>query len=124
MKQSGPAVVAEPDYCLYLVFQIVRVGCFRCDEGIKCELCAESEAGDEAVEGGLPVDGRPGINILDEPFLFLAREFIHEEVFIIGERLHIALHLFILFKAASMRVDIAVVKLFYEICHGSFSLNY
>ena len=49
--------MAEPDRRLYLVFQIVRVGRFRCDEGIECELGAEAETGDEAVEGGFAVDG-------------------------------------------------------------------
>lgn len=40
------------------------------------------------------------------------------------QHLHISLHLFILFEAACLRIDIAVVELFYKICHGSFSLNY
>lgn len=114
--------MAEPDRCLYLVFQVVRIRCFRCDEGIECELRAEAEAGDEAVEGGLSVDGCPGIDILDKPFLLLAGELIREEVLVIGEDLHIPLYLWVLLEAASLRVDIAVVELFYEICHGSFSL--
>ena len=116
--------MAEPDRCLYLVFQIVRVGCFRCNEGIECELSAEAEAGDEAVEGGLSIDRGPGIDVLEESFLFLAGELIREEVLVIGEDLHIALHLFVLFGTSSLRVDITVVELFYKICHGSFSLNY
>lgn len=121
-KKSGLAVVAEPDCGSYLVFQIVRVGCFRCNEGIECELSAEAEAGDEAVECGLAVDGCPGIDVLEESFLFLAGELIREEVLVIGEGLHIVLYLFILLEAARLRVDIAVVELFYKICHGSFSL--
>ena len=116
--------MAEPDCGSYFVFQIIRVGCFRCNKGIKCELCTEAEAGDEAVEGGLAINGCPGINVLDEPFLFLAGKFIREEVLIVSEDLHITLYLFILLKAACLRVDIAVVELFYKICHGSFSLNY
>ena len=64
----------------------------------------------------------PGIDILDESFLLLAGELIREEVLVIGKYLHIVLHLFILLEAASLRVNIAVVKLFYEIYHGSFSL--
>ena len=120
--ESGPAVVAEPDCGSYFVFQIVRVWRFRCDEGIECELCAEAESGDEAVEGGLSIDRGPSIDILDESFLLLAGELIREEVLVIGKYLHIVLHLFILLEAASLRVNIAVVKLFYEICHGSFSL--
>ena len=56
--------------------------------------------------------------------MMLTGELIREEVLVIGEDLHISLHLFILLKAASLRIDIAVVELFYEICHGSFSLNY
>ena len=121
-KKSGLAVVAESDCGSYLVFQIIRIGRFRCDKGIECELCAEAEAGDEIIEGGLAVDGCPRIDILYEAFLLLAGELIREEVFVIGEDLHISLHFFILFEAASLRVDIAVVELFYEICHGSFSL--
>ena len=109
---------------LYLVFQVVRVGRFRGDEGIERELCAEAEAGDEAVKGGLSVDGCPGIDVLEESFLLLAGELIREEVFAFVQRLHIALYLFVLLEAASLRIDIAVVKLFYEICHGSFSINY
>lgn len=109
---------------LYLVFQVVRVGGFRCDESIECELRAEAEACDEAVEGGFAVDGCPGVDVLDEPFFLLAGEFIREEILAIGKNLHIALDLFILLEAASLRVDIAVVELFYKICHGSFSLNY
>ena len=61
---------------LYFVFQIVHVGCFRGNKGIESELCAEAEAGNEAVEGGLAVDGSPGIDILEEAFLFLAGETI------------------------------------------------
>ena len=114
--------MAEPDLCLYLVFQVIRVRCFRCDEGIKRELCAEAEAGDEAIEGGFAVDGCPGIDILDKPFLFLAGELIREEVLAFVQRLHIALHLFVLLGASLLRVDIAVVKLFYKTIHGSFSL--
>lgn len=115
-------LLAEPDRGLYLVFQVVRVGCFRCNECIKCELCAEAEAGDEAVEGRFSVDRCPGIDILDKPFLLLAGELVREEVLIVSEYLHISLHLLVLLEASSLRVDIAVVKLFNEICHGSFSL--
>ena len=114
--------MAEPDRCLYLVFQVVRVGGFRCDEGIECELSAEAEAGDEAVEGRFTVDGCPGINVLDEPFLFLAGKFIREEVLVVSEDLHITLYLFILLEAARLWINIAVVEFFYKICHGSFSL--
>lgn len=64
---------------LYLVFQVVRVGRFRGDEGIERELCAEAETGDEAVECGLAVDGCPCIDILEEPFLLLTGELIREE---------------------------------------------
>ena len=124
--QNNPALplLAEPDCMLYFVFQVVGVRCFRCNEGIECELCSEAEAGDEAIEGGLTIDGCPGIDVLEETFLLLAGELIREEVLVIGEDLHIVLHFFILLEAASLRIDIAVVKLFYEICHGSFSLNY
>ena len=123
-EKSGPAVMAAPDLCLYLVFQVVRVRCFRGNKGIERELCAEAEAGDETIESRFAVDGCPGIYILDKPFLFLSRELIRKEVFVIGENLHIVLHLFILLKAASLRINVAVVELFYKICHGSFSLNY
>lgn len=116
--------MAEPGRGLLFVLQIVSVWCFRGNKGVEGELCAEAEAGDEAVEGGLSIDGCPGIDIPDESFLFLSWEFIREEVLVIGEDLHISLHLFILFEAASLRVDIAVVELFYKICHGSFSLIY
>lgn len=108
---------------LYFVFQVVGVRCFRCNESIECELCAEAEAGDEAVKGGLSVDGCPGIDVLEESFLLLAGELIREEVFAFVQRLHIALYLFILFEAASLRVDIAVVELFYEILNRSQFLN-
>ena len=114
--------MAEPDRGLLFVFQIVHIRRFRGGEGIECELCAEAESGDEAVEGGLSIDRGPSIDILDESFLLLAGELIREEVLVIGKYLHIVLHLFILLEAASLRVNIAVVKLFYEICHGSFSL--
>ena len=50
-EKSGSAVMAGPDRGLLFVFQIVRVGCFRGDEGIESELCAEAEACDEAVDG-------------------------------------------------------------------------
>lgn len=33
--------MAEPDLGLYLVFQVVHVRCFRCDEGIERKLCVE-----------------------------------------------------------------------------------
>ena len=121
-KKFGSAVVAEPDRGLLFVFQIVHIWSFRGDKGIKRKLCAEAEASDEAIEGGFAVDGCPGINVLDEAFLFLSGELIREEVLVSGEDLHISLHLFILPEAARLRVDIAVVELFYEICHGSFSL--
>lgn len=116
--------MAEPDRGLLFVFQIVHIWSFRGDKGIERELCAEAEAGDEAVKGGLSVDGCPGIDVLDESFLLLAGELIREEVLVIGEDLHISLDLFVLLGAASLRIDIAVAELFYEICHGSFSLNY
>ena len=114
--------MAEPDRGLLFVFQIVHIWCFRGDEGIECKLRAEAKAGDEAIKGGFTVDGCPGIDVLEESFLFLAGELIREEVLVIGEDLHIALDLFVLLKASCLRVDIAVVELFYEICHGSFSL--
>lgn len=123
-EKSGSAVLAEPDRGLYLVFQVVHIGRLRSDESIERELSAEAKAGDEIIEGGLAVDGCPGIDILDKPFLFLAGELIREEVLVIGESLHIVLYLFILFEAACLRIDIAVVELFYKICHGSFSINY
>lgn len=63
--------MAEPDRCLYLVFQIIGVWRFRCDEGIKRKLCTEAKAGDKAIEGGFAVDGGPCIDILDETFLLL-----------------------------------------------------
>ena len=114
--------MAEPDHHLYLVFQVVRVWCFRANEGIKRKLCAEAEAGDKAVEGGFAIDGCPGIDVLEEPFLFLSGKLIREEVLAFVQRLHIVLHLFILLGASRLRVDIAVVKLFYKAIHGSFSL--
>ena len=117
-----PCRMAEPDRGLYLVFQVVRVGCFRCDEGIECELCAEAETGDEAVEGGLTVDGCPGINVLEKSFLLLAGELVRKEVLAFVQRLHIALHLFVLLGASRLWIDIAVVKLFDKTIHGSFSL--
>ena len=40
---------------LLFVIQVVRVWRFRCDKGIECKLCAEAEADDEAVEGGLAI---------------------------------------------------------------------
>lgn len=116
--------MAESDRCLYLVFQIVRIGCFRCNECVECKLRSQPKAGDEAVEGGLTVDRCPGVDILDESLFLLARELIREEVLVIGKYLHIVLYLFILLGASHLRIDIAVVELFYEICHGSFSLNY
>lgn len=121
--QSGPAVMAEPDRGLLFVFQVVRVGRFRCDEGIERKLRTEAEAGDEAIEGGLPVDGCPGIDILDKSFLLLPRELIREEVLILSEYLHISLHLFILLEAASLRIDIAIVKLFDKVFQGCFSFD-
>ena len=63
--------MAEPDRGLLFVFQIVHIRRFRGGEGIECELCAEAEAGDEAVEGRLAVDGCPCIDIPDEAFLLL-----------------------------------------------------
>ena len=113
--------MAEPDRGLYLVFQVVHIGRLRSDESIERELSAEAKAGDEAVEGGFAVDGCPGIDILDKAFLFLAREFIREEVFVTGERLHITLHRFILFEGVSGRVEVAVVKLFDKTVGGSLS---
>ena len=121
IEKSGSAVI-EPDCGLLFVFQIVRVGCFRVNEGIECELCAEAKAGDEAVEVGFAIDGCPGIDILEKSFLLLTGEFIREEVLTFVQRLHIALHLFILLKAARLRINIAVVKLFDKTIHGSFSL--
>lgn len=114
--------MAEPDRGLLFVFQIVHIWSFRGDKGIERELCAEAEAGDEAIEGGFAIDGCPRIDILEEPFLFLSGKLICEEVLAFVQRLHIALDLFVLLGASRLWVDIAVVKLFYEICHGSFSL--
>ena len=121
-EKSGPAVMADADRGLYLVFQIVLIWCLRRDEGIKCKLCAEAEAGDEAVEGGLTVDGCPGINILEETFLLLAGELIREKILAFVQRLHIVLHFFVLLGASRLRINIAVVKLFDKTIHGSFSL--
>jgi len=50
--------------------------------------------------------------------------FIDGKWTLIGDSLHIMLHLCILLKAASLWINIAVVERFYEIRHGSFSLNY
>ena len=121
-EKIRPCRMAEPDCGSYFVFQIVRVGCFRCYEGIECELCSEAEAGDEAIKGRLAVDGCPGIDVLEEALLFLAGEFIREECLAFVQRLHIALHLFVLLGASRLRVDVAVVKLFDKTIHGSFSL--
>ena len=63
-----------------LVFQVVRIGGFRCDKSIERELCAETEAGDETVEGGFAIDGCPRIDILEEAFPRLTRELICEKV--------------------------------------------
>ena len=109
--------MAEPDCGLLFVFQVVHTRCFRCDDGIECELCAEAEAGDEAIEGGLTIDGCPGIDVLEESFFLFSGKLIREEVPIVSEDLHITLYLFILLKAACLRVDIAVVELFYKIKH-------
>ena len=121
-KAIRPCRMAEPDRGLYLVFQIVRVGCFRCDKGIERELCAQAEAGDEAVECGLAVDGCPGIDVLEKAFLFLAGELIREEVLTFVQCPHIVLNLLVLLGASRLRVDIAVVKLLDKTIHGSFSL--
>ena len=110
--------MAEPDCCLYFVFQVIRVGCFRCNKGIKCKLRSQPEAGDKAVEGGLPVNRSPGIDVSEETFLLLAGELVRKGVLAFVEDQHSVLHLYILFKlhselaAASLRVDTAVVKLF------------
>ena len=80
--QNNPALplLAEPDCMLYFVFQVVGVRCFRCNEGIECELCSEAEAGDEAIEGGLTIDGCPGIDVLEESFFLFSGKLIREEV--------------------------------------------
>ena len=114
--------MAEPDRGLYLVFQVVHIGRLRSDESIERELCAEAEAGDEAVEGGFAVDGCPGIDVLEESFLFLVGKLIREEVLAFVQRLHIALDLFVLLRASRLRINIASVKLFDKTIHGSFSL--
>ena len=107
--------MAEPDRGLLFVFQVVHTRCFRCDEGIECELRAEAEAGDEAVEGGLSVDGCPGIDILDKPFLLLAGELIREEVLVIGEDLHmlstVALCQTVFFPGVGMPSFVSVVAM-------------
>ena len=114
--------MAESDRRLYFIFQVVRIRCFRCDEGIERELSAEAEAGDEAVEGGFAINGCPGIDVLEESFLLLAGEFIREEILAFVQRLHIVLDLLVLLGASRLRVNIAVVKLFNKTIHGSFSL--
>ena len=114
--------MTEPDRRLYLVFQVIGVGCFRCDESIKRELCAEAKAGDEAVEGRFAVDSCPCIDVLEKAFLLLAGELVRKEVLAFVQRLHIALHLFVLLGASRLWIDIAVVKLFDKTIHGSFSL--
>ena len=115
--------MAEPDRGLLFVFQIIRIGCFRCNEGIECKLCAEAEAGDEAIEGGFTVDGCPGVDVLKEAFLLLTGKLIREEVLAFVQRLHIMLHLFVLLGASRLWIDIAVVKLFDKTIHGSFSFD-
>ena len=85
--QNNPALplLAEPDCLLYFVFQVVGVRCFRCDEGIDCELCP-AEIGDEAIGSGFAVDECPGIEIPEEPFLLLAEELIREKVLAIRKK--------------------------------------
>ena len=115
--------MAEPDHGLYLVFQVVRVGGFRCNEGIEGKLRAQAEAGNEAIEGGFIVDGSPGVDVLKEAFLLLTGKLIREEVLAFVQRLHIMLHLFVLLGASRLWIDIAVVKLFDKTIHGSFSFD-
>ena len=79
---------------------------------------------DDLGKGGLSVDGCPGIDVLEEAFLFLVGKLIREKVLAFVQRLHIVLHLLILLRASRLRVDIAVVKLFDKTIHGSFSLFY
>ena len=80
--KSGPVVMVEPDRCLYFIFQIVRVGCFRCDESIKCELSTEEEIGNEDVEGRFTVDCCLGVDVFEKAFLLLAGEmnYLKEEM--------------------------------------------
>ena len=88
--QNNPSLplLAEPDCLLYFVFQVVGVRCFRCNEGIECELCSEAEAGDEAIEGGLTIDGCPGSDVLEESFFLFSGKLIREEVLAFVECLH------------------------------------
>ena len=101
--------MTEPDRRLYLVFQVIGVGCFRCDESIKRELCAEAEAGDEAVEGGFAINGCPGINVLDESFLFLTGELIRM----------ILIHLFD-FSKAILQLNIILRLLLFSLLYTCF----
>jgi hypothetical protein len=54
----------------------------------------------------------------------LAFKSVYEEILIVSERPHIALHLWVLLGASRLRFKIAIVKLFAKTIHGSFFLKY
>ena len=84
----------EPDHILLFVFQVVRVWCFRCEKGIECELCAEAEAGDEAIEAvGVEKVGGDREVLLEIRPLFLGErsgQFGLEVALLLRELLHSA----------------------------------
>ena len=75
----------------------------RRSESIQHKPCSQTEAGDEAVHGGIAVIGRPGVGEIQEAFFLLAGEMVGQPVLVFADRPQLALDARVILESAVLR---------------------
>jgi len=83
--------------------QIVLRRSLRQNECIHHKPCPQPEAGDETVQGGVAVVGRPGVGEVQKAFLLLAGEMLGQPVLILTDRPQLVLYARVILEAAVLR---------------------
>ena len=91
--------------------------CILTKERVHHKTRSQPKPSDKAVQGGVPVEGGPDVGKVEEALLLLAGQGIGKIVLVLPDRLHRALHAFVVLKAAVLRVDIAVIELLNKAFH-------
>ena len=103
---------------MYVLFlQIVLRRSLRQNESIHHKPCTQAEAGDEAVQGGVAVVGRPGVGVVQEALLLVAGEMLGQSILVLADRPQLALDALVILESAVLRVDIAVIELLNKAFH-------
>jgi len=87
--------------------QIVLRRSFRQHESVQHKPRAQPESGDKAFQGGVTVEGGPGVGEVQEAFFLLAGEMLGQPVLILADNPQLALDALVILESAVLRVDIA-----------------